>query len=105
MTTPARNQLINNMRVAVFGAADNPAAHYASTGPEIWRQTNGRITHFVSSMGTTGTIMGTGRYLKERNPAVQIVGLQPAAGAQIAGIRRWPLEYLPSIFDAKRCVQ
>ena len=85
-----------------FGNGDNPIAHYESTGPEIWQQTKGRITHFVSSMGTTGTIMGTSRYLKEQNPAVQVVGLQPMDGAAIPGIRRWPQEYLPSIFDAQR---
>jgi len=83
-----------------FSNPDNPAAHYQGTGPEIWRDTHGRLTHFVSSMGTTGTIMGTGKYLKEQNPAVQIVGVQPAEGARIPGIRRWPPEYLPSIFDA-----
>lgn len=85
-----------------FSNMDNPEAHYQGTGPEIWQQTDGRISHFVSSMGTTGTIMGTSRYLKEQNPAVKIVGLQPAEGAQIPGIRRWPKEYLPSIFDEKR---
>lgn len=85
-----------------FGNGDNPEAHYLGTGPEIWRQTGGRITHFISSMGTTGTIMGVSRYLKEQNPAVQIVGLQPMEGAAIPGIRRWPQEYLPSIFDARR---
>lgn len=83
-----------------FANPDNPAAHYHGTGPEIWRDTHGQITHFVSSMGTTGTIMGTGKYLKEQNPAIQIVGVQPAEGARIPGIRRWPKEYLPSIFDA-----
>jgi S-sulfo-L-cysteine synthase (O-acetyl-L-serine-dependent) len=82
-----------------FGNADNPLAHYTSTGPEIWQQTAGRITHFVSSMGTTGTIMGTSRFLKEKNPAVQIIGLQPSEGAQIPGIRRWPDAYLPKIYD------
>ncbi|SFW98883.1 cysteine synthase CysM [Marinospirillum alkaliphilum] len=82
-----------------FGNSDNPLAHYRSTGPEIWQQTRGRVTHFISSMGTTGTIMGTGRYLKEQNPAVQIIGLQPSEGASIPGIRRWPQEYLPTIFD------
>ncbi len=82
-----------------FGNPDNSGAHYATTGPEIWEQTGGRITHFVSSMGTTGTIMGVSRYLKERNPAVRIVGLQPTEGAAIPGIRRWPEAYLPSIFD------
>ncbi|MDD3576421.1 MAG: cysteine synthase CysM [Halothiobacillus sp.] len=82
-----------------FSNADNPAAHFATTGPEIWRDTAGKITHFVSSMGTTGTIMGTARYLKQQNPAIQIVGVQPADGAQIPGIRRWPAAYLPKIFD------
>jgi len=81
-----------------FGNPDNSDAHYKTTGPEIWRQTEGKITHFVSAMGTTGTIMGVARYLKEQNPDIQIVGLQPADGAQIAGIRRWPTEYLPTIF-------
>lgn len=85
-----------------FGNGDNPEAHYVSTGPEIWRQTGGSITHFVSSMGTTGTIMGCSRYLKEQNPAIQIVGLQPMEGSAIPGIRRWPHEYLPSIFQAER---
>ncbi|MGV6825412.1 MAG: cysteine synthase CysM [bacterium] len=83
-----------------FANNDNPLAHYEGTAPEIWRDTQGRITHFVSAMGTTGTIMGTSRYLKEMNPDVQIVGVQPEEGAQIPGIRRWPTEYLPSIFDA-----
>lgn len=85
-----------------FGNDDNPEAHYGGTGPEIWRDTKGRVTHFVSSMGTTGTIMGVSRYLKEQNPEVQIVGLQPTEGAAIPGIRRWPEEYLPSIFDQQR---
>lgn len=85
-----------------FGNMDNPEAHYVGTGPEIWRQTAGQITHFVSAMGTTGTIMGTARFLKEQNPAIQIVGLQPAEGASIPGIRRWSPEYLPEIFDASR---
>ena len=85
-----------------FGNEDNPLAHYESTGPEIWQQSHGKITHFVSSMGTTGTIMGNSRYLKEQNPAIEIIGLQPADGAQIPGIRRWPEEYLPKIFDSKR---
>lgn len=85
-----------------FANPDNPLAHYRGTGPELWEQTDGTLTHFVSSMGTTGTIMGVSRYLKERNPAVQIVGLQPEDGASIAGIRRWPKEYLPSIFDASQ---
>jgi cysteine synthase B len=81
---------------------DNPRAHYEGTGPEIWRDTEGRITHFVSSMGTTGTIMGVSRYLKEKNPKIQIVGVQPSEGSQIPGIRAWPKEYLPKIYDAKR---
>lgn len=85
-----------------FSNMDNPEAHYQGTGPEIWQQTEGKITHFVSSMGTTGTIMGTSRYLKEQNLDVQIVGLQPSEGAQIPGIRRWPQEYLPKIFDESR---
>jgi cysteine synthase B len=84
-----------------FANADNPLAHYRTTGPEIWQQTNGRVTHFVASMGTTGTVMGVSRYLKERNPDVRIVGLQPREGAAIPGIRRWPEAYLPKIFDAK----
>jgi cysteine synthase B len=84
-----------------FANADNPLAHYRTTGPEIWQQTEGRVTHFVASMGTTGTIMGVSRYLKERNPDVCIVGLQPSEGASIPGIRRWPEAYLPKIFDAK----
>lgn len=85
-----------------FANMDNPEAHYTGTGPEIWRQTGGRVTHFVSSMGTTGTIMGVSRYLKEQNPAIQIVGLQPQDGASIPGIRRWPEAYLPKIFDRTR---
>lgn len=88
-----------------FGNMDNPEAHYRSTGPEIWQQTFGKVTHFVSSMGTTGTIMGVSRYLKEQNPDVQIVGLQPSEGASIPGIRRWPKEYLPTIFEAERVDQ
>jgi S-sulfo-L-cysteine synthase (O-acetyl-L-serine-dependent) len=82
-----------------FSNADNPAAHFATTGPEIWRDTAGKITHFVSAMGTTGTIIGTARYLKQQNPDIQIVGVQPADGAQIPGIRRWPAAYLPKIYD------
>ncbi len=82
-----------------FANADNPLAHYETTGPEIWRQTQGTVTHFISSMGTTGTITGTSRYLKEQNPHVQIIGLQPCDGASIPGIRRWPREYIPSIYD------
>lgn len=82
-----------------FNNPDNPLAHFTTTGPEIWRQTDGRISHFVSSMGTTGTIMGVGRFLKSRRPDVTIVGLQPAPGSNIPGIRRWPAAYLPAIFD------
>ena len=85
-----------------FGNPDNHRAHYESTGPEIWRDTNGTVTHFVSSMGTTGTIMGVSRYLKEQNPAVQIVGVQPLEGSQIPGIRRWPEAYLPKIFEREK---
>jgi cysteine synthase B len=85
-----------------FSNPDNPIAHYEGTGPEIWRDTAGRITHFVSSMGTTGTIMGCSRYLKEQNPAIRIVGVQPEEGAQIPGIRKWPPEYVPSICDYSR---
>ncbi len=85
-----------------FGNPDNPRAHYEGTGPEIWRDSEGRITHFVSAMGTTGTIMGTSTYLKSMNPAIEIVGVQPMEGASIPGIRRWPEEYLPKIYDASR---
>ncbi|MFJ3372687.1 cysteine synthase CysM [Pseudomonas sp. NPDC086251] len=85
-----------------FANGDNPEAHYTTTGPEIWRQTEGTITHFVSSMGTTGTIMGVSRYLKEQNENVQIIGLQPMEGSAIPGIRRWPQEYLPKIYQADR---
>jgi len=85
-----------------FANPDNPLAHYEGTGPEIWRDTEGKITHFVSSMGTTGTIMGTSRFLKEKNPAIQIIGVQPSEGSQIPGIRAWQKEYLPKIFDARR---
>ena len=85
-----------------FSNADNPLSHYRTTGPEIWTQTQGTITHFVSAMGTTGTIMGNSRYLKEQNPDIQIVGLQPADGAQVPGIRRWPAAYMPEIFEANR---
>lgn len=85
-----------------FGNSDNPLAHYEGTGPEIWRDTGGKITHFVSSMGTTGTIMGVSRFLKEQNPNIKIIGIQPEEGAQIPGIRKWPEEYLPKIYDAKR---
>jgi len=85
-----------------FSNNDNPLAHYRGTGPEIWSDTDGKITHFVSAMGTTGTIMGVSRYLKEQNSAVQIVGCQPTEGSRIPGIRRWPKEYLPKIYDASR---
>jgi len=88
-----------------FANMDNPLAHYEGTGPEIWRDTDGKVTHFVSAMGTTGTIMGTSRYLKEQNPDIQIVGVQPKEGANIPGIRRWPEEYLPKIFEASRVDQ
>ncbi len=85
-----------------FANPDNPLAHYEGTGPEIWRDTEGKVTHFVSSMGTTGTIMGTSRFFKEKNPKIQIVGVQPSEGSQIPGIRAWPAEYLPRIFDRTR---
>ncbi len=85
-----------------FANPDNPGAHYEGTGPEIWRDTEGRITHFVSAMGTTGTIMGVSRYLKEQNSAIQVIGVQPGPNASIPGIRAWPKEYLPKIYDAKR---
>ena len=85
-----------------FANPDNPRAHYEGTGPEIWRDTHGKITHFVSSMGTTGTIMGTSRFLKEQNPNIQIIGVQPEGESKIPGIRRWPKEYLPKIYQAER---
>ena len=88
-----------------FANPDNPLAHYETTGPEIWRDTEGRITHFVSSMGTTGTIMGCSRYFKEMNPAVRIIGCQPEEGSQIPGIRKWPEAYLPKIYDGSRVDQ
>ncbi|MDP2821824.1 MAG: cysteine synthase CysM [Sulfuritalea sp.] len=88
-----------------FSNPDNPLAHYEGTGPEIWRDTSGRITHFVSSMGTTGTIMGCSRYFKEQNPAVRIIGCQPEEGSQIPGIRKWPEAYLPKIYDGSRVDQ
>jgi cysteine synthase B len=84
-----------------FANLDNPRIHYETTGPELWEQTGGRITHFVSAMGTTGTITGVSRYLKERNPAIQIIGAQPSEGSRIPGIRKWPTEYLPKIYDAR----
>jgi cysteine synthase B len=85
-----------------FANPDNPRSHYEGTGPELWRDTDGTITHFVSSMGTTGTIMGAGRFLKERNPKIQIIGCQPTEGSQIPGIRKWPEAYLPKIYDRSR---
>ncbi len=85
-----------------FANPDNPLAHYESTGPEIWKDTQGKVTHFVSSMGTTGTIMGTSRYLKEQNPDIQIIGVQPEGDSKIPGIRRWPKEYLPKIYQPER---
>ena len=85
-----------------FANPDNPLSHYRGTGPEIWRDTEGRITHFVSSMGTTGTIMGAGKFLKEKNAAISIIGCQPEEGSQIPGIRKWPEAYLPKIYDRKR---
>ena len=85
-----------------FANPDNPLAHYTGTGPEIWRDTQGKVTHFVATMGTTGTIMGCSRFLKEKNPAVQVVGVQPAPGATVPGIRKWPEAYLPKIFDRSR---
>ncbi len=85
-----------------FGNPDNPAMHYKTTGPEIWKDTNGTVTHFVSSMGTTGSIMGVSKFLKEKNPAIQIIGCQPTDGSRIPGIRKWAPEYLPTIFDRKR---
>ena len=88
-----------------FANPDNPIAHYEGTGPEIWRDTGGRITHFVSSMGTTGTIMGCSRYFKEQNPAIRIIGCQPEDGSQIPGIRKWPEPYLPKIYDGSRVDQ
>ena len=88
-----------------FANSNNPLAHFSGTGPEIWRDTHGEVTHFVSAMGTTGTIMGTSKYLKAQNPDVQIVGLQPSEGSQIAGIRRWPEAYLPTIYEPERVDQ
>ena len=85
-----------------FANPDNPLAHYEGTGPEIWRDTQGKITHFVATMGTTGTIMGTSRFLKEKNPAIQIIGVHPTEGSSVPGIRKWPEAYLPKIFDGQR---
>ncbi len=97
MQRDGRGKVLNQ-----FANPDNPRAHYEGTGPELWTATEGRITHFVSSMGTTGTIMGCSRYLKEQNPAIQVVGVQPAGESSIPGIRRWPVEYLPAIFEPER---
>ncbi len=97
METEGKGKVLNQ-----FANNDNPRAHYEGTGPEIWRDTNGAITHFVSSMGTTGTIMGTSRFLKEKNSHIKIIGVQPTEGSQIPGIRRWPQEYLPKIYDPAR---
>ena len=88
-----------------FNNRDNPAAHFTSTGPEIWQQSQGKVTHFISSMGTTGTIMGVSRYLKQQNPAIQIIGLQPTEGSSIPGIRRWPEAYLPGFYEKQRVDQ
>lgn len=85
-----------------FANPDNPLAHYVGTGPEIWRDTQGKVTHFVATMGTTGTLMGCSRFLKEKNPAIQVIGVQPAAGSQVPGIRKWPEAYLPKIFERPR---
>jgi S-sulfo-L-cysteine synthase (O-acetyl-L-serine-dependent) len=85
-----------------FANPDNPLAHYEGTGPEIWRDTNGKVTHFVATMGTTGTLMGCSRYLKEKNPGIQVVGVHPAPGSNVPGIRKWPEEYLPKIYDKAR---
>jgi len=95
MQSEGRGKVLNQ-----FANPDNPLAHYETTGPEIWRDTRGTVTHFISAMGTTGTIVGTARYLREQNPRPQIIGVQPAEGASIPGIRRWPSEYIPEIFDA-----
>ncbi|MEH6449896.1 MAG: cysteine synthase CysM [Oleispira sp.] len=100
MEAEAKGKVLNQ-----FGNDDNPLAHFETTGPEIWQQTQGQITHFVSAMGTTGTIMGTSRFLKEQRDDIQIIGLQPQEGASIPGIRRWPKEYMPTIFDASRVDQ
>jgi cysteine synthase B len=97
MEREGRGRVLNQ-----FANPDNPRAHYEGTGPEIWRDTDGKITHFVSSMGTTGTIMGVSRFLKEKNSAIRIIGVQPSEGSQIPGIRAWPKEYLPKIYDARR---
>jgi cysteine synthase B len=85
-----------------FANPDNPLAHYTGTGPEIWRDTQGKVTHFVATMGTTGTIMGCSRFLKEKNPKIQVIGVQPKEGSQVPGIRKWPEAYLPRIFERAR---
>lgn len=100
MQAEGRGRVLNQ-----FANPDNPLAHFEGTGPEIWRDTAGTVTHFVSSMGTTGTIMGTSRYLKQQNPNIQIIGVQPEQGSQIPGIRKWAPEYLPEIYDASRVDQ
>lgn len=100
MQAEGRGRVLNQ-----FANPDNPLAHYEGTGPEIWRDTAGQVTHFVSSMGTTGTIMGTSRFLKEKNPQIQIIGVQPEEGSQIPGIRKWAPEYLPEIYQAERVDQ
>ena len=108
MARDVANSMRNDGRGVIldqFGNLDNPRAHYETTGPEIWAQTEGRVTHFVSSMGTTGTIMGVSRFLKEKNPAIRIIGCQPEEGSQIPGIRKWPEAYLPTIFDRSRVDQ
>ena len=97
MEKKGRGKVLNQ-----FGNMDNPLAHYETTGPEIWKDTKGKITHFVSAMGTTGTIMGVSRYLKEQNQDIKIIGVQPTEGSAIPGIRRWPKAYLPSIFEPER---
>ena len=97
MQRDGRGKVLNQ-----FGNPDNPRAHYEGTGPEIWRDTQGAVTHFVATMGTTGTIMGCSRYLKEQNPAIQVIGVQPDGESSIPGIRKWPEAYLPTIFEASR---
>ena len=100
MEKKGRGKVLNQ-----FSNPDNPRAHYEGTGPEIWKATNGEVTHFVSAMGTTGTIMGVSRYLKEKNPDIKIVGVQPEGNESIPGIRRWPVEYLPEIYESNRVDQ
>ena len=100
MTAQGKGRILDQ-----FANADNPRIHYETTGPEIWEQTGGQVTHFVSAMGTTGTITGVSRFLKEKNPAIRIIGAQPSEGSRIPGIRKWPQEYLPKIYDASRVDQ